>query len=139
MTEVTQLLIAIAGLAVGTFAFRIAGPFLGNSSDESADGGAANTNEFTDSADREDSAPARKKSKRGLPPWLDSVMSRAAVVLLIAVVATTALTEGQGFAGISRPAGVLVGGVLAWLKVPFIVVILAAAAVAAGLRLLGVQ
>lgn len=119
MTNLPQLLIAIAGLAIGTFAFRFVGPLLGKSAkapDDVVDGG-----------------------HRGLPPWLDVLMARGAVVLLIAVVATTALTEEQGFAGIARPAGVLVGGVLAWLKVPFIVVIFAAAGVAAGLRLLGVH
>jgi hypothetical protein len=34
--------------------------------------------------------------------------------------------------------GVLVGGALAWRKAPFVLVVVAAAATAAGLRLLGV-
>jgi hypothetical protein len=42
------------------------------------------------------------------------------------------------FAGMARPAGVAVGAVLAWRRAPFVVVVFAAAAVAAGLRLLGV-
>lgn len=62
----------------------------------------------------------------------------AAVVLLAALVATTTLLDGQEFAGFARPAGVVVGGVLAWRKAPFLVVVLAAAATAAVLRLLGV-
>ncbi|CCK28259.1 putative membrane protein [Streptomyces davaonensis JCM 4913] len=66
------------------------------------------------------------------------LLSAGAVVLLAALLATGALTEGGGFAGWARPAGVLVGGVLAWRKAPFVVVVLGAAGVAAGLRWLGV-
>lgn len=58
-------------------------------------------------------------------------------MLLVALIAA-ALTDGGGFAGVALPAGVLVGGVLVWRKVPFVVVVVAAAAVAAGLRALGV-
>ena len=49
------------------------------------------------------------------------------------------MTAGHGFAGWARPAGVLVGGVLAARKVPFLLVVLAATATTAGLRLLGVR
>ena len=73
-----------------------------------------------------------------LSPRLESVMGRLTVVLLVALVATSATLEGDGFAGVARPAGVLVGGVLAWRRAPFVVVVLAAAATAALLRLLGV-
>jgi hypothetical protein len=66
------------------------------------------------------------------------LLEAAAVVLLAALAATTALTEGHGFAGPARPAGVLVGGVLAWRRAPFAVVVLAAAATTALLRRLGV-
>ena len=52
--------------------------------------------------------------------------------------ATAALTQGHGFAGWARPAGVLVGGVLALRRAPFPVVIVAAAATTAGLRLAGI-
>ena len=64
---------------------------------------------------------------------------RGGSVLLVALVVTSALTPGHGFAGWARPAGVLVGGGLAVLKVPFPVVVVAAAATAAGLRLAGVR
>jgi branched-subunit amino acid transport protein len=74
-----------------------------------------------------------------LPERLEQLMSVAAVVLLAALVATAALTDGHGAAGIARPAGVLVGGILALRKVPFVLVVVAAAGTAAGLRLLGVQ
>jgi branched-subunit amino acid transport protein len=71
------------------------------------------------------------------PPWTQRLLEAGAVVLLAALAATTALTEGHGFAGLARPAGVLVGGFLAWRKAPFLVVVLAAAATTAVLRLLG--
>lgn len=73
-----------------------------------------------------------------MPERAERVLAAAAVVLLAALVATAALTDGQGSAGIARPAGVLVGGVLAWRKAPFVLVVVAAAATAAVLRLLGV-
>lgn len=79
------------------------------------------------------------RSKVDLPPHLDRVVTVGAIVLLAALVVTSALVQAQEFAGIARPAGVLVGGVLAWRKASIVVVVLAAAATAAGLRLLGVR
>jgi branched-subunit amino acid transport protein len=73
-----------------------------------------------------------------LSPRSERLMATAAVVLLAALVAITALTEGHEFAGFARPAGVLVGGVLAWRKAPFVLVVVAAGATAASLRLVGV-
>ncbi|MPY78212.1 MAG: AzlD domain-containing protein [Actinophytocola sp.] len=73
-----------------------------------------------------------------LPQRAEEAMTLAAVLLLAALVGTAALTEAGGFAGWARPAGVLVGGVLAWRKAPFVVVVLAAAGTAALLRLAGV-
>lgn len=73
-----------------------------------------------------------------LSPRVEQLATMGAVVLLAALVATTALLEGETFGGIARPAGVAVGGVLAWRRAPFLVVVVAAAATAAGLRLLGV-
>ena len=72
-------------------------------------------------------------------PRVTRLLEAAAVILLAGLVATTALTEGHGFSGLARPAGVLVAGVLAWRKAPFLVVVLAAAAVTALLRLAGVS
>ncbi|MCA1655821.1 MAG: AzlD domain-containing protein [Pseudonocardiaceae bacterium] len=105
---------AILVLAVGTYAFRVTGPLLR----------ARLTRAHGDTAT--------------LPPRLTELMSTAATVLLVALVATSALTAGGSFAGVALPAGVVVGGVLAWRKAPFVVVVIAAAAAAAGLRLLGV-
>ena len=68
----------------------------------------------------------------------EELMSTAAVVLLVSLVATASLMDGRRFAGFALPAGVLVGGVLAWRRAPFVVVVIAAAASTAGLRLLGV-
>ena len=66
------------------------------------------------------------------------LMSIAALVLLVSLIATAALMDGKRFAGLALPLGVLVGGVLAWRKVPFVLVVIVAAASTAGLRLLGV-
>lgn len=73
-----------------------------------------------------------------VPARVQELASAGAVVLLVALLATGALTESGGFAGWARPAGVLVGGVLAWRRAPFAVVVLGAAATAALLRLAGV-
>lgn len=73
-----------------------------------------------------------------LPERVRRLLPLAAAALLAALTATAALTEGAGFAGVARPAGVLVGALLAWRRAPFVVVVVAAAATAAGLRLAGV-
>ncbi|MCL6736323.1 AzlD domain-containing protein [Streptomyces neyagawaensis] len=73
-----------------------------------------------------------------VPARVRELLAAAAVVLLVALLATGALTESGGFAGWARPAGVLVGGVLAWRRAPFAVVVLGAAATAGVLRALGV-
>ncbi|MGW2705145.1 AzlD domain-containing protein [Streptomyces sp. NPDC001340] len=73
-----------------------------------------------------------------VPARVQELASAGAIVLLVALLATGALTESGGFAGWARPAGVLVGGILAWRRAPFAVVVLGAAATAALLRLAGV-
>ena len=73
-----------------------------------------------------------------LPDRIKELMSTAAVVLLLGLIVTAALLDGKRFAGWALPTGVLVGGVIAWRKAPFIVVVIVAAASTAGLRLLGV-
>lgn len=67
------------------------------------------------------------------------LMSTSATVLLFALVATSTLAKGQAFAGFALPIGVLVGGIAAWRKAPFVVVVVLAAATTAGLRFLGVS
>ena len=78
------------------------------------------------------------RARISFPPRTEKLLEAATVILLAALVATTALTEGHALAGLARPAGVLTGGILAWRKAPFLVVILSAAAVTAMLRLLGI-
>jgi branched-subunit amino acid transport protein len=72
-----------------------------------------------------------------LPDRVRRVLPLAAAALLAALAATAALTEGAGFAGVARPAGVLVGVLLAWRRAPLILVVVAAAVTAAALRLAG--
>ncbi|MBD8871099.1 AzlD domain-containing protein [Nocardioides donggukensis] len=69
-------------------------------------------------------------------PWTQELMTTGATVLLFALVVTSAVADGREPADLARPAGVLVGGVLAWKRAPFVVVVLAAAGTAALLRLL---
>lgn len=73
-----------------------------------------------------------------LPDGISRVLPMSAAALLAALAATAALTEAAGSAGVARPAGVAVGALLAWRRAPFGVVVVAAAATAAGLRWLGV-
>ncbi|MFG2649772.1 AzlD domain-containing protein [Streptomyces sp. NPDC048436] len=73
-----------------------------------------------------------------LPARVQELLAIGATVLLVALLATGALTEGHDFAGWARPLGVLVGGALAWRKAPFAVVVVGAAAATALLRLAGV-
>lgn len=73
-----------------------------------------------------------------IPQRLQRLLTVAAAVLLTALLAIDALTQGHGFAGWARPAGVLVAGVLALRRAPFPVVVIAATATTALLRLGGI-
>ncbi|GIF04517.1 AzlD domain-containing protein [Actinoplanes siamensis] len=73
-----------------------------------------------------------------LSPALQRLLPMTAAALLAALTGTAALMAGTEFAGVARPAGVAVGALLAWRRVPFILVVVAAAATAALLRLAGV-
>jgi branched-subunit amino acid transport protein len=99
-------LTAVLVLALGTYAFRIAGPVL--------------------------------RQRMRVPARVERLLADAATVLLVALVGTSALTDGQVFAGWARPAGVAVAAVLAVRRAPFPVIVVAAAGTTAGLRLLGV-
>jgi branched-subunit amino acid transport protein len=77
------------------------------------------------------------RTRIDLPPRLESVLAVSTVVLFAALIATAALLDGREFAGVARPVGVAVGGWLAWRGASLIVVVIAAAASTAGLRLLG--
>jgi branched chain amino acid efflux pump len=61
------------------------------------------------------------------------------VTMLAALIATAALFAGSTFAGWARPAGVLAGALCAWRRLPFVVVVVAAAGTTALLRLAGLD
>ncbi|AGB82848.1 Branched-chain amino acid transport protein (AzlD) [Serratia sp. FGI94] len=65
------------------------------------------------------------------------LLADAATTLLLAVAVIATLFEDQHFAGAARVVGVLTGLLLTWRKVPLIIVLIAAAAVTALLRWLG--
>lgn len=69
---------------------------------------------------------------------VQALMSVAATVLLLSLCVTSTFADGDEWTDLARPAGVLVAGVLAWRRAPFVVIVLAAAGTTAGLRLLGV-
>jgi hypothetical protein len=107
MITTPTLLIATAVLAIGTLAFRLAGPVL-----------------------RTRLQPSERTEK---------LLAASAIVMFAALVATSTLFDGRTFAGPARLSGVAVGGLLAWRRAPFVVVVLAAAGTASVLRLLGVD
>jgi len=78
------------------------------------------------------------RGRVSVPARVERYLDLGATALLVALVATAALTDGDGFAGWARPAGVLVGAVAAWRRVPFVLVVVLAAATTAALRYLGV-
>jgi branched-subunit amino acid transport protein len=79
------------------------------------------------------------RGRVSVPAAAERMFGSAATTLLLASAATSALMTGHAFAGWARPAGVLVAGVLAARRMPFPVVVVAAAGVTALLRLAGVD
>ncbi|HEY0572538.1 MAG TPA: AzlD domain-containing protein [Pseudonocardia sp.] len=73
-----------------------------------------------------------------VPDRTRRLLDLAATVLIAALVATAALTQGDGFSGWARPAGVALGALAAWRRLPLVVVVLVAAGGTAALRLAGV-
>ncbi|ONM46324.1 AzlD domain-containing protein [Nocardia donostiensis] len=84
------------------------------------------------------SGPALRNRIR-FPPRAVQLLEVAAVILLAALVATSTLPLGTGEVGIALPAGVLVGGLLAWFRCPLLLVVVAAAATTALLRAIGLS
>ncbi len=74
-----------------------------------------------------------------VPVRVQRLLTSAATVLLVALAAVAALTQGHGFAGWARPAGVLVATALAVRRAPFPVIVGAAAVTTALLRLAGIS
>jgi branched-subunit amino acid transport protein len=75
--------------------------------------------------------------ERFLTPAVKAFTERVTVALLAALVVTQTLATGQQLELDARLPAVIVAGLLLWLRAPFIVVVIAGAAVAAGIRFLG--
>jgi branched-subunit amino acid transport protein len=78
------------------------------------------------------------RDRISMPERVQRYVDLGATALLVALVATAALTEDGGLAGWARPVGVAVGAVAAWRKAPFVLVVVLAAATTAGLRAIGI-
>jgi len=78
------------------------------------------------------------RDRIAVPARVERYLDLGATALLVALVATAALTDGDGFAGWARPGGVTVGALLSWRRMPFVLVVVLAAATTATLRQLGV-
>lgn len=70
-------------------------------------------------------------------PMVQHISDAVTVALLAALVVIQTAGAGSAIVVDARLVGVVVAGFLLWRKAPFIVVILVAALVAAGIRLLG--
>ncbi|WP_438804476.1 AzlD domain-containing protein [Nocardia alni] len=70
------------------------------------------------------------------PPRLTRLLEVGSVVLLIALAVTTLVPAGHK-AGFALPAGVLVATILAWRRMPLVLITIGAATTTALLRLLG--
>jgi branched-subunit amino acid transport protein len=77
------------------------------------------------------------RGRVAVPARIERYLDLGATALLVALVATAALTEAGGFAGWARPAGVAVGALAAWRRMPFVLVVVLAAATTGVLRYLG--
>ena len=78
------------------------------------------------------------RDRVAVPARVERYLDLGATALLVALIATAALVDGDGFAGWARPAGVAVGALLAWRRLPFVLVVVLAAATTGALRYLGV-
>ncbi|MDW2745081.1 AzlD domain-containing protein [Atlantibacter subterraneus] len=82
---------------------------------------------------------AKLGSRLALSERAQALLSDAATVLLFSVALATTFYEGEHFAGMARVLGVAFAVFFAWRKMPLIVVIIAAAAITALLRLAGIN
>lgn len=71
-------------------------------------------------------------------PRIERLGDIGVAVVFVALIATSALVVDRQFAGIALLAGVLVAAVMAWLRAPFVAIVIAAAATTAVLRSIGV-
>lgn len=76
--------------------------------------------------------------RRTVPARLQRLFLIVAVALLAALIALATFAEGTRLTGdLPLMAGVGAAGIAVWRRAPFVVVVIVAACVAAGLRLLG--
>lgn len=76
--------------------------------------------------------------ERFLTPKVKAFSERVTIALLAALVLTQTFANGQQLEIDARFPAVVVAGVMLWLRAPFIVVVIAGAAVAGVIRFLGV-
>lgn len=72
-----------------------------------------------------------------ITPWIRAFSDRVTITLLAALVGLQGIAVGNELQLDARVPALVVAGVLLWLKVPYILVVLAGAITAAGLRYLG--
>jgi hypothetical protein len=72
-----------------------------------------------------------------ITPWIRAFSDRVTITLLAALVGLQGIAVGNELQIDARVPALAVAGVLLWLRVPYILVVLAAAVTAAGLRYLG--
>jgi hypothetical protein len=72
-----------------------------------------------------------------ITPWIRAFSDRVTITLLAALVGLQGIAVGNELQIDARVPALVVAGVLLWLRVPYILVVLAAAVTAAGLRYLG--
>lgn len=104
----TEVMIAVALLGIGTYGTRRTGVALGG---------------------RVGEGPRAQRSER--------VLDHGIVALLVGVALTTAIFDGTEPGGWARPLGVACALTAAWWRAPLAVSVLLGAGVTAGLRLLG--
>lgn len=73
-------------------------------------------------------------NRTGVSERVKEIFSLSAIVILFSVAMTTTFFDGEQLADISKIIGVGVAGILTWKKKPFIIIVLSAAIVTAGLR-----
>jgi uncharacterized membrane protein len=74
---------------------------------------------------------------RFITPWIRDFSDRVTITLLAALVGLQGIAVGNQLELDARVPALVVAGVLLWLKVPYILVVLAGAVTAAALRHLG--
>lgn len=72
-----------------------------------------------------------------ITPWIRAFSDRVTITLLAALVGLQGIAVGNELQLDARVPALVVAGILLWLKVPYILVVLAGAITAAGLRYLG--